>query len=416
MSDIGPTFGQAYDHAQIPLSLRFEHRPFWIALTRVLKCAEATAAVALAAYFAAKVSNRWISYSARSEHYAVRKIVCEGVDRDSELIPREPSKIYTWRLVMGAIDHLASLKMIEDWRQQPGHEGWRSCFRPKQALLDLVARVIGEVGMPAPARPDPDKIVKLRDKDGLEMTFRETAEIRRWRKIAMELNEFLREADISTGSACLVRIFNQSFDRGGRFYCAGGAWQLLGKNERRRILIDGESVAELDYTTIHPRMAYAMFGLPVPSDAYDVGGDWDRKLVKAAMMTALNAKNFHDAMLSVSANKRIGAIKRSREARVRATNLLNRIRIVHWQIEALFFSDAGATFMLRDAGMAELILTTLMKKGVTCLPIHDSFVVRQSQRQVLLDAMREAAERGGMGNIGIEEPDYDDDSNVDSEG
>ncbi|WP_156421507.1 hypothetical protein [Aureimonas sp. AU40] len=409
MEDIGPTVGEPYEHSQIPLSMRYEHRPFWLALCEVLECAETTAAIALAAYFAAKVSGRWISYSARAEHYVWKKVLDRNKDkaaalRDPEFVQREPSKVYTWRLVMQGIEHLKALDLIDDWRQKPGVEGWRSCFRPTKALLDIVAGVIAKVGVPKAQRPDPKSLVQLRDKTGELIDFRETAETKKWRRIAEGLNEWLREADVSTGSACLVRIFNLDLSRGGRFYATGGAWQVLKKAERRKILIGGEAVCELDYATIHPTMAYAMVGLMPPQDSYDIGGGWDRKLVKAAMMTALNAKSFDEAMKSVAGNKRIGAIPRSREARIRATSLLNRIRQVHWQIENLFFSDAGATFMLRDAEMAEFVLTSLMRKGVTCLPIHDSFLVQRSQRDVLRDAMMEAADRAKMPWIGIEEP------------
>ncbi|WP_279479906.1 hypothetical protein [Aureimonas sp. SK2] len=406
---IGPNVGDPYQSHQIPLSMRYEHRAFWLALSDVLKCAEATAAIALAAYFAARVSNRWISYSARAEHYTWRKILDRNRDRaaptgDPDYVQREPSQLYTWRLVMQGIEHLKALELIVDWRQKPGVEGWRSCFRPTQALLDIVAGVIAKTGVPKAARPAPASVIQLRDKDGNPLAFRETTETRKWRRIAEGLNEWLREADVSTGSACLVRIFNLDLSRGGRFYATGGAWQVLRKAERHRILINGQPVCELDYATIHPSMAYAMFGLRPPQDSYDIGGDWDRKLVKAAMMTALNAKSFQDAMLSVSANRKIGAVPRSSEARKRAVSLLNRIRQVHWEIEGLFFSDAGATFMLRDSEMAEFVLTSLMKKGVACLPIHDSFLVQRSQRDVLRDAMMEAADRAGMPWIGIEEP------------
>ena len=57
----------------------------------------------------------------------------------------------------------------------------------------------------------------------------------------------------------LYRVFNnRSFEQGGRFY--GGWWQEVPRVYRRFIRIDGEPTAELDYSSLHPRILYALRG------------------------------------------------------------------------------------------------------------------------------------------------------------
>ena len=50
------------------------------------------------------------------------------------------------------------------------------------------------------------------------------------------------------------RVFNESFDRGGRIY--GGFWQQIGSEHRRHIRLDGQKVAELDFSGWHIALLY----------------------------------------------------------------------------------------------------------------------------------------------------------------
>ena len=86
----------------------------------------------------------------------------------------------------------------------------------------------------------------------------------------------------------LRRIFSGKLSLGGRFYAEGGGWQILPKSERQRILINGESIVEVDYSQFHPALAYAQAGHPAPKRAYDIPG-FDRTLVKVAFNVMLNS-------------------------------------------------------------------------------------------------------------------------------
>ena len=69
----------------------------------------------------------------------------------------------------------------------------------------------------------------------------------------------------------LHRVFlDRSLERGGRFY---GPWyQGIPKEFRERILINGSPVCEPDFSGYHPRMLYAMKGVPLPEDPYRLDG------------------------------------------------------------------------------------------------------------------------------------------------
>jgi hypothetical protein len=73
------------------------------------------------------------------------------------------------------------------------------------------------------------------------------------------------------------RIFNGSFDRGGRFYCHGSSFQNMPASQRPELelVVDGvvHPVVEIDYSNLHITMAYAEAGAPLPEgDQYAVDG------------------------------------------------------------------------------------------------------------------------------------------------
>lgn len=90
---------------------------------------------------------------------------------------------------------------------------------------------------------------------------------------------------------------------GGRFY--GGFWQGMSKGDRALITIDGERVGkELDYSELHPSLAYILKGLEKPASAYDCSCElslvydddskW-RQVCKMALIYTMNATSISDA-------------------------------------------------------------------------------------------------------------------------
>ncbi len=62
-------------------------------------------------------------------------------------------------------------------------------------------------------------------------------------------------------------IFRPNFARGGRLYSRGAfGYQALSKKQRRRITVDGEPVAELDFSGYQPRLLYHRMGMDFPKE------------------------------------------------------------------------------------------------------------------------------------------------------
>ena len=196
-------------------------------------------------------------------------------------------------------------------------------------------------------------------------------------------------------SIFLRRIFVQnSLQLGGRFY--GGFWQLIPKGLRKRIVINGEQTVECDYSGLMFAMLYARVGLPLPMDPYDLEGITDteakRKLVKGCAFRLINSKtgrlkltHKQKAVLGVS-EKYLGELLRKK----------------HQPIQRYFGSCVGVELQFEDSQLAEQIMLRLMAFGEPCLAIHDSFIVRLSQHQLLLKTMRDVFfEKYGQ-SIGID--------------
>src|SRR5262249_2250286 len=105
-------------------------------------------------------------------------------------------------------------------------------------------------------------------------------------------------ANIGAATVRLHRVFNQSsFLLGGRFY--GGWWQNIPKSYRAHITIDGARTVEMDYPRLHPTLLYAECRQPMYGDPYIIR-DTDRRLVKVAFNTLVNADTRASAIRAIA--------------------------------------------------------------------------------------------------------------------
>lgn len=190
---------------------------------------------------------------------------------------------------------------------------------------------------------------------------------------ALNRDENYRES-IDFTRVNLYRVFNNSsWQLGGRFY--GGWWQSIPKEYRKYIDINHKPTVEVDYSGHHIRMLYANAGLKLPDDPYDLK-EFDRDLQKRAMLILINS------------SKRLSAAKAIRkEFGILATPLLNALEIRHEPIKQYFYSGAGIGLMYEDSIIAEKVMLEMLNKGATVLPVHDSFIVRNSYQKELEEVM-----------------------------
>lgn len=180
------------------------------------------------------------------------------------------------------------------------------------------------------------------------------------------------------------RIFNNdSWAQGGRFY--GGWWQKINKELRPYILIDGCPSVEADFKALHPSLLYHSAGLNMPSDPYDpdfIGcPDVDRKYIKKAF----------NALINTSSTVREPQGYGTANSGTSWGDLLKQIETAHASIKGAFRSGQGLFLQHTDSNIAEMILLHFARQGKPCLPIHDSFVVRQDDLGELIAVMKGAA-------------------------
>ena len=174
----------------------------------------------------------------------------------------------------------------------------------------------------------------------------------------------------------LHRVFNNSsWNDGGRFY--GAWWQTIPKEFRKYIDINRKNTVEVDYSGHHIRILYAINNLQVPDDPYDIEGI-DRDVQKQAMLIMLNA------------DKQISAIGAMVKKRIKApVKIIRALEERHKEISKHFFTGVGNALMNEDADLAEAVMLKMMKRRAVVLPVHDSFIVRNSYEKDLIEVMSE---------------------------
>jgi hypothetical protein len=193
---------------------------------------------------------------------------------------------------------------------------------------------------------------------------------------------------ISMKMKTLKRIYNNSdFEQGGRFY--GGWWETLPSEYRKRITINGMKTAEVDYSTMHPRILYAARGLTCPDAPYVIEGlpQGLRKVVKLALLIIINAP---------TRKRAVGALKK----RIRDDGLdlmgytlkgvMSRIEQTHEPIKEDFYTGKGTFLQRIDSDIAEQVMLHFAEQGVAVLPVHDSFIVGAWAEDALSKVMEQA--------------------------
>jgi len=346
----------------------------------------------------------------RGVHYARAKDPYRRPKRYRDGDPR-----FTWHYVTGAMDALWRAGLIEhvvgEW--WPHGKGFESVAWATDELMTLVGPLV-DVSEHRGISKRVETIV-LRDRaDKSEVDYTETAETVAMRKQVQVINDHLAQLelrdrgqkfDIPTGR----RIFNESFDRGGRFYCHGTSFQNMPACQRRELewLIDGTAypAVEIDYSNLHIRMAYSEAGKRIPhGDQYTIDG-FDRGLVKVAVNTLFNASTTNSGILAITEKlhydpklRAVSGIQSSNRSPCRAlAEQVVAIQHKHRRIKSYFGSDCGARFQRQDSDMAIEVMTRMIQRTGRCpLPMHDSFLVPQIDADILSQTMMEVAREYGL--------------------
>ncbi|MBN1362552.1 MAG: hypothetical protein JW993_18285 [Sedimentisphaerales bacterium] len=205
-----------------------------------------------------------------------------------------------------------------------------------------------------------------------------------------------RPIGINQPNPIMRAIFNGDFQHGGRFYSYGvNGYQNLSKVERRTILIDGEPIAERDFSGFHTRLLYHKEGLPFEGDVYlphevlprlykghhrQALRDAGRDFIKTATNIIINAGNLRSA---------IGATKQAvwnnpayqealDAAGTRPDKVILRIERIHKAIACYYHSGIGLEMQGEDAFIALYVMMHFNTQGKPALSLHDGILCKLS--------------------------------------
>ena len=177
-----------------------------------------------------------------------------------------------------------------------------------------------------------------------------------------------------------------SFKLNGRWN--GGWWQNVPKILREDIIIDGEETIEYDYSALHPSILAYRSGNTFTADPYTIEKQIlpdQRTVLKALLLRAINAKTI---------DKAVRSFQTEHEGYKKKDLLL----LLDTYIDKYPFmadhlgSDQGIKLMHTDSQIATQIINYFVANGKPILPIHDSFIVKLLDYELLLSQMANAIE------------------------
>ena len=270
----------------------------------------------------------------------------------------------------------------------------------------------------------------LRDEDKNDIDYLETEETESQRLVLQQYNDILERTFIDLGTAessrleieknkgsknpdkphyvhithkgkFTRRVFNNSsWDEGGRFY--GGFWQRIGQDYREQILINNEETVELDFSSLHPVLAYVQAGVDYWKE-HDIGpyditvnkiedAKVSREVIKKLFLLALNAKDqttLFKAFRSEFDYSLLGGLEYSFTDDALGA-ILDSIKARHSKIAHQIATGAGTVLMNLDSRIVEFVIQRFLNNNSVVLSIHDSFIVLARHRDRLLEAMKDA--------------------------
>lgn len=205
----------------------------------------------------------------------------------------------------------------------------------------------------------------------------------------------------------------------GRWFQKGGlSYQQLSGEERSRLLLDGEEVAELDYPAMHPHLLYAWEGRQCPDGFYEMVAEscgCSKFVAKSVTLFALNASSY--ASLSSAVNLDMANETRANEGRavprpilyhelkklgLRARDVTDAVEKAHPTVAKYLFSNSANRLMLVESDIVTSALLRLMEAGVPALPVHDSIIAPRRHREVVRRVMEESYRRHTGFSIAVE--------------
>jgi hypothetical protein len=337
-------------------------------------------------------SEKALSYSRRSAHYSRRSRY------------RKPAFTFT-NAVRSAAKVVGAGLAVEN-RTKPGHRGWQSTLMPTPGFMSLWSQLTAQSEPPFDIKAE-TIILRSRGDDRKPLEYADGPKTSKMRTALGPVNEMLRSLRLDVPDAINIRkgvlmfeamhldrfdrpvvkrqhvrvsnmagrrIFADDFKHHGRFYCAP---QNIPSGARRNMLINGEPCVELDYSAMHPTLAYSVAGIRMDRDPYEVGNAYSagepgrtRKHIKLGLLIVLNARDPDSAVRALARHGREIGI-----THVKAKAIVNAIFDRHDAIRGMLCNDWGIRLMNIDSTIMIGVMNALVDQGIPAIPVHDSVLL-----------------------------------------
>lgn len=202
--------------------------------------------------------------------------------------------------------------------------------------------------------------------------------------------KLLKPELIATG---LYRVFNDgTFDHGGRLY--GGWWQNIPSRYRPRIRINGQPTVEPDFQAQAIHFLYHERRLEFEGDPYSLETIETYERQKGLPpQTCRNAiKKLTQSMINCENLSQLKYIPLDHSFYPDFTRaeLCAMIEKKHDAIADAFLSGSGKRIQREDSDIAMAILQTAMDNDIVVLPIHDSFICKEKDREMVVSIMKQS--------------------------
>jgi|tagenome__1003787_1003787.scaffolds.fasta_scaffold20987286_8 hypothetical protein len=299
---------------------------------------------------------------------------------------------YTYTTLLASIAELDRRGLITDCRVPPGHLGWQSSFTATPTLIDGWQNSSRRLGYAL------GETIWLRDSKKQLVDYIDTQATRLMRRQMAEINEALAALDIDVPAAQpygqhlriggtyvlpqpgngMRRIFNRnSFALHGRLY---GWWQCVPHTARLSMTVNGEQLAEVDFTAMHAAIIYSQAGIKLECDPYTIDG-FQRDEVKHGFNIALNARSQAGAVAALAKDHLDGDL-------CRAAEIIAAVKQRHKPIA--FCSDVGIKLMRKDSEIILRAQQSMNRRGIASLPIHDALIVPSQSADLASESMIKA--------------------------
>lgn len=193
----------------------------------------------------------------------------------------------------------------------------------------------------------------------------------------------------------LTRIFK---DGGmGRWFQKGGnSYQELPKDDRGKLLLNGEAVVELDYPAMHPHLIYAWEGEQCLGDFYGKIAELcgcSKFVAKSVCLFALNSASYSKLSSAINLDKARETNANLRRAipkpilyvemnkiGLKPIHIVSSIVQVHPVMTKYLFSNISNKLMLEESEVITSVLLKLMELSIPALPVHDSIIAPRRYR------------------------------------